>query len=124
MGNGSKRESQGLGSVLYTVAIPKLINLNLRQSQLNAFCFSGKRIPSIAPILSMVVQYLFKSLTVFDLTKTKVLRENINYPLRVSGLLISLWSLITLLTQSLKVYVYLTLICERSLNACQSYVFK
>ena len=48
MGNGSKRESPGLGSVLYTVTIPKLIKLDLRQTQLNAFCFSGKRITSIA----------------------------------------------------------------------------
>ena len=49
-GNGSKRErAPGLGSVLYTVTIPKLIKLNLRQTQLNAFCFSGRRITSIAP---------------------------------------------------------------------------
>ena len=67
MGNGSKRESPGLGSILYTVAIPKLINFDLRQSQLNAFCFSGKRIPNIAPTPFVVVQYLVKSLTVFDL---------------------------------------------------------
>ena len=58
MGNGSKRESPGLGSVFYTNAIPKLIKLDLRQSQVNTFCFSGKRIQSIAPPSFVVVQYL------------------------------------------------------------------
>ena len=71
MGSGSKRESPGLGSVFYTNAIPKLIKLDLRQSQVNTFCFSGKRIQSIAPPSFVVVQYLIKSLTVFVLSVQK-----------------------------------------------------
>ena len=66
-----KRESPGLGSVFYTNAIPKLIKLVLRQSQVNTFCFSGKRIQNIAPPSFVVVQYLIKSLTVFVLSVQK-----------------------------------------------------
>ena len=104
MGNGSKRESPGLGSVFYTNAIPKLIKLDLRQSQVNTFCFSGKRIQSIAPPSFVVVQYLIKSLSHCSLS-AEILRVVIINPLRVCGQFISLLSVITLLTHFLKVYV-------------------
>ena len=48
-GMGARERAQGWALSYILLAIPKLIKLNLRQTQLNAFCFSGKRITSIAP---------------------------------------------------------------------------
>ena len=70
-GMGARERAQGWALSFYTNAIPKLIKLDLRQSQVNTFCFSGKRIQSIAPPSFVVVQYLIKSLTVIVLSVQK-----------------------------------------------------
>ena len=48
-GMGARERAQGWALSDILLPYPSSIKLNLRHTQLNAFCFSGRRIASIAP---------------------------------------------------------------------------
>ena len=106
---GARERAQGWALSYILLPYPSSLSLTLGRPSLMPFVSLSLGTSIVSQVLHqhlcVVVQYLFKSLTVFDVTNQSILRVDINYPLRVCGLLISLWSVINLLTQSLKVYV-------------------
>ena len=70
-GMGARERAQGWALSFILMPYPSSLSLTLGQSQVNTFCFSGKRIQSIAPPSFVFVQYLIKSLTVIVLSVQK-----------------------------------------------------